>query len=512
MKRLIITGGILPVLVLTALVQPPVAAVPTRASAAPVTAFTAAATAMPIRLDINDPNLPVDTELDIAYTHAEAQSGPNAMGRASWLWPGDAVGTGLKQIRDNSGLPIPAELSSNGYPVQVNSAYPASARVKDSQSDETAPGMVMRTSSGERQAVAKAAYSPDGDVPDDEPTTTGDPGGLPGLPGLPALQGAEPAAADDQTSPLGQLAALVDAGSMSSVSDVTYGSSSVVATASSRISDLSMLGGLVTADAIRVTTTTTSTLAGATTTVVSRVSGLAVAGHPFSVGKDGVTAEGQGTGPIPGLPDNAVDALATLGLRFEIPKGTRTVKGSSAAMAIQGLRVTIDTAKLHAYLDQVPIDDVTGQFPPELSVWLGVAAHFAPELVLDLGNASTSTAALKPPTVCLTCGPKPPKAPATGGTPGLPGLPGAAPPPAALPPAAPLPAPGVVAAPVTADLAPVAAGLPPLASIPTLLILLGLLVAGALGWGMRRLGVLALAGTDACTHGLEIGVPDLRKA
>jgi len=488
------------------------------ASAPQVTSFTATATAMPIRIDFNDPNLPVDVELDLAYTSAQAETGPTGRGRASWLWPGDAVGTGLKQIADNSGLPIPPELSKGGYPVQVNSSYPATNQTADSQADETAPGMVMRTGSGAHQVLSKAAYSPDGDVPTDEPAPAEGTGGLPGLPGLPGGPATtSTAAAEDDEPPLGQFAALVDAGAMTSVSSVSYGGRSVVAFGSSRITDLSLVGGLITADGVRVTTTTTSTLTGAKTTSKARWVGLAIAGHPFTVGKDGVQAEGQDSGPIPGLPDDAAAAMAQLGVAFELPKGTRSVSGSDAAMAIQGLHVTIDTRKLHAYLEQVPVDDVLNQFPPELqdlTKWIGAAAHLAPTIEIYLGNASTRTLALKAPTFCMTCQPAPPTPTVPGGTPvGTPGapvssLPGA--PPLGAPPV-PL-APGALTAPVDAAIQPVAAGLPPLGSVPGLLILVGLVVAGALGWGFQRIGALALGGAAACNHGLETGVPDLRKA
>jgi len=375
---------------------------------------------------------------------------------------------------------------------------------------------VMRSSSGAHQVLSKAAYSPDGDVPDDEPAPAEGEGGLPGLPGLPSDTSTTSAAEDDEP-PLGQLAALVDAGSMTSVSSVSYGGGSVVAFGSSRITDLSMVGGLITADAVRVTTTTTSTLNGARTTVKARWLGFAIAGHPFTVSKDGVQAEGQNSGPIPGLPDDAAAALAQLGVSFEVPQGTRSVSGSDAAMAMQGLHVTIDTRKLHSYLEQVPVDDILNQFPEEmqaLTKWIGAAAHLAPTIEIYLGNTSTRTLALKAPTFCLTCQPTPPAPTVPGGTPvGTPGAPVGSLPGAPPLGAAPVPlAPGAPAPVVDAAVQPVAAGLPPLDSVPGLLILLGLVVAGALGWGFQRIGALALGGAAACNHGLETGTPDLRKA
>jgi hypothetical protein len=40
----------------------------------------------------------------------------------------------------------------------------------------------------------------------------------------------------------------------------------------------------------------------------------------------------------------------------------------------------------------------------------------------------------------------------------------------------------------------------------------GLLAAGAVGWYLRRVGLLAIGGTSSCDDGLPAGIPDLRKA
>ena len=57
-----------------------------------------------------------------------------------------------------------------------------------------------------------------------------------------------------------------------------------------------------------------------------------------------------------------------------------------------------------------------------------------------------------------------------------------------------------------------AAGLPPLASIPGALLVGGVALAAAAGTWLRKIGVLALGGAATCTHGLDSGLPDLRKA
>jgi hypothetical protein len=59
--------------------------------------------------------------------------------------------------------------------------------------------------------------------------------------------------------------------------------------------------------------------------------------------------------------------------------------------------------------------------------------------------------------------------------------------------------------------AALASGLPPLFSIPTLLMVLAFGGALAAGSYVRRIGALALGGGTACPHGLDSGLPDLRK-
>ena len=85
-----------------------------------------AASATPVKIEIYEPTIPIpavpQAEFDLGYTKVKADSAARK-GRASWLWPGDAVGEGLKTFFDQLGLP--PQLGENGYPVQVNSQYPS---------------------------------------------------------------------------------------------------------------------------------------------------------------------------------------------------------------------------------------------------------------------------------------------------------------------------------------------------------------------------------------------------
>jgi hypothetical protein len=60
--------------------------------------------------------------------------------------------------------------------------------------------------------------------------------------------------------------------------------------------------------------------------------------------------------------------------------------------------------------------------------------------------------------------------------------------------------------------APMGAGLPPLFSIPGLLLVGAIAAATVAGSYFRKLGLAALGGGAPCPHGLDSGLPDLRKA
>jgi hypothetical protein len=60
--------------------------------------------------------------------------------------------------------------------------------------------------------------------------------------------------------------------------------------------------------------------------------------------------------------------------------------------------------------------------------------------------------------------------------------------------------------------AALASGLPPLGSIPFWAFVLGAVGATVMGVYAKRLGAAAMGAGGACSHGLDTGLPDLRKA
>ena len=509
--------------------------------------YSLATISTPIRVELYESLVPIPStpqfEVNVGYTKAVTSSGPASKGRSSWLWPGDPVGEGLKTFGEMLGLP--PQLTEDGYQVQVNSEYPGDA---GSQKDEQFPGAVMRTSADEEQTISKAGYSSTGDVKDgkkkDADGDGGEGGGAPGLPELPGLPGLADGlktlsggktaksltvAEDDPGMPgLEALADVVSAGGVQSMSKTEYGAGdSVTATGISRIGDLELLGGVITAESVKVMSTTTSTLTTSKSTNDVQVGGLAIGGVPFGFGSDGAVVGGQKQ-EIPGLPDEADEALAQLGVSFKLPTATKSQEGGSGEQSVRGLTVEIDFATLRNQLDTAPVDSVLGEIaknlPEEagpLKGLIGAPTQARPRIVIVLGDVTTEASTVEgfefeAPTV-----PTEPPALESGdgagdGAGSVGDLGGGAPTSGGD---VPVTAGGDISGEVPAGdgaveagFQPQGAGLPPLGSIPGALMIGGLALAGVLGWWMQKMGGLVLGGATACAHGLASGIPDLRKA
>jgi hypothetical protein len=328
------------------------------------------------------------------------------------------------------------------------------------------------------------------------------------------------------------LSALVDLGGYVSTTRSTVTDDEIVTTARASLGDVRLLGGLVTISGIHATARSSSDGRTGVPTGRARFGTLTIAGQEFAWGPEGFTAVGQ-AGAIPGLPDEAGAALAQLGITLTLPQPERMVTGDKATTSLAALQVEIDTAVLAPVLSQIPLATLLKEvpFPPEAAILkslIGALPNLAPRVVLTLGNAESKVDTVQgialpglPSSDAST--PETPETPADDGddedaAPGAGGGGGTAGTAAGTVPAttaagAPSAA-GSAGAPA-GDLpatAPVAAGLPPLFSIPGLLLLGGLALAGVAGSYLRRLGAAALGGGASCSHGLDSGLPDLRKA
>ncbi len=302
---------------------------------------------------------------------------------------------------------------------------------------------------------------------------------------------------------------------MSSISRSVTKGDVIRSSATSSISGLSLLAGLIDADSVKVASVATSDGAKGTTDGTARVVGLSIAGNQFTLDRSGVHPAGPQV-PVPGLPADPAKALEQLGVSFVLPKGERTTQGSDAQITLQGLQIVIDTQVLRSKLDTIPFDEIVNVVPDQagkLKSALGAAVHVAPRLVITAGGAaadvSTVPAITFPDLSGLSAGAGGVGATAGGGAAATTGGASAT---SGAPPAGGASAGAADPATTSVQTRNAAAGLPPLASVPGALMVGGLLLASGLGWWLQRLGAFVIGGAGSCSHGLETGVPDLRKA
>lgn len=500
---------------------PATAAVDQSTGGTPYGGFTTSAEATPLRIELYEPTIPIpanpQVELNYSYTQVSGSSGPDSTARASALWPGESVGTGLPAIFQTQGIP-PTLLGKDGYPVQVNAQYPGQP---NSGSQEPLPGQVDRVSASNQQASARAGYSSSGQVAGDSSANSISSalsqlqsGNLGALGSLLSPGSTSPGAG---SNPLGVLSALISVSGMSSSSVTDYSDpATVTATGTSQIGDLELLGGLVKLEGFTTSSASTSSLSGAAAVQKVTYGGLTIQGQAFKVTADGIEAAGS-TKPSPD-PSQATAALAKYGISLTFPKPTQTASGSTVSAAAQGVTLTIDTAPIVTMLqlNKIPLSSITNQFPAsadQLKQLLVAALTAHPKIVLKLGNVDSSAQTIG----AVSLGG--PGGGAAGGvagglTSGSTGSAGSSGVPAGSgvsgTPAGGSAATGATTTPIQKTAA--LPGLPPLGSVPSLLILGGLIIAAGLGWFFRAAALTALGAGSTCTHGLVTGLPDLRKA
>jgi hypothetical protein len=496
--------------------------------------FATVSRATPVHVELYEPTIPIpaspQAELSFGYSMVEADSS-TSLGRASYLWPGDAVGEGYKTIIESLGFPpqISGPLAGDGYPFQVN----AGSTGQSSSKDEPFPGMVMRARSSDDRTTAQTGYSTNCQVEDghrQKDSGDGDDSpALPSLPGVPPPPGPSPdasstsgqrddgatrARAESSCRIPAQLAALVDFGGYISTSDFADTGSVVTATSRTALTDVELLGGVITVSDVHAGAVALSNGEKGTPRGRSGYGTLAIAGQEFTVGPDGVDAAGHAQ-KLPGLPDQPAEALKSLGVTITAPQPKARQHGDQATTDVAALVVTIDSAKLRHRLDAIPFDDLVDQVPDEageLKKVLGAAVYLAPKFVITLGAAESGVDTVQG--ISIPTLPTTGAGTATGGSPGTGG--GTTASVSGSPPASSAPAtsPGSGTAPAAdgnLQAEPTAAGLPPLYSLPGVLLLGGIALASVAGSYLRRIGVLALGGAGSCSHGLDRGLPDLRK-
>lgn len=497
--------------------------------------YSALTTATPVYVEIYEPTIPIpatpQAELQFGYSKVVADSS-SSRGRASFLWPGDTVGEGAKTVVENLGLPseVSEPIAEQGYPVQVNSGYPSGTA---SEANEPFPGAVMSTGAAEKTTYAQTGYTTTCDTTGGEGDDEGgsDLPELPvSIPGLDTLLGtssersaittrssARSAAADESETECqipAQLAALVSFGGFKAYSYAERTAGEINGVSRAAVGDISFYGGVVTMSGVRAKVTSTSD--GTTPSGQGKASygGVNIAGQEFSIGPEGVEGGGQSTS-IPGLPDEPEAALAELGLTITVPEPVYEVDGKEVKSVVEGLIVEIDTKTLTDTLRTLPLQDLLDQLPEEtkdLKKVLQAGINLSPRIVLHLGRATSKVETADPidiPDIVPDNDPEGEETTDDGDTSGdatkSAGTGGVT-----SPTTTPV-ATGTGTAEAALPSAALASGLPDLFSIPGLLMVGAIAGACVAGSYVRRMGALALGGGGACSHGLDSGLPDLRK-
>jgi uncharacterized membrane protein len=352
-------------------------AVPAKAQAAGLGGYTLTAQAAPIALQIFEPVIPIPAEpqleLNLSYSRAGLSSGPSGRALSSLAWPGDAVGYGLPQLLQN-----PAAT----YPVKVEATSPAGP--KDGK-QEPLPGTGM-TAHAEGESVEAAAYL-----------------AKPAMPTLPTL-------------PLPGVSlpsVLVSMEAFSSQSKTVVSGDKASATSYATAGSISLLGGLIKVDGLRTDAEAVSDGSRGTTTGVVSWTSVTLVGQTIAANQDGVKSP-IGVTALPKLPAALTKKLADLGLSIDLPKLTKTAKGTGATVTGQGMTITLDTAVLRKKLGlKVLLDPLLALIPADLRTQLTPLLNITPKIVFILGTATSQATA----TPAFEAGPPPP-ASNTGGSTG----------------------------------------------------------------------------------------------
>lgn len=468
--------------------------------------YSGTAQAEAIRIEIFEPVIPIPAtpQIDggIAYTKASTDTGPVSRGTASYLWPGDVVGDGFNQLVGNE---------KAQYPIQVNSRYPATQGAPAKNTAQLTEGNGMTTSTDGFNTKATTTglgiSGPNTDL------LSGIGQGLQNLPGMGGKSSASPTKVPDLPVPVGPLlAGLATVQNVKSISTVAVGAKSVTSSAQTYLSEVTLLGGLITIDGMKTKATTVSDGKKATTTGSIDAGVVKIAGMDLGLSGSGLELGGSSV-KLPAVPDSVMKVLEKIGISFRFAPTSRKVDGAGGSLASAGLEVTIDTQPLKSALNLGglvgPLQDLIQKIP-KLGSQIAPLLGLGPKIVFRIADVQTAATAAP-----AYSGPLPSVPPpggnvggggggsVNGGGAGVPINPGTGGFPSQNP-----TGPTGTTSPVTQ---PASFALPGLGTIPRLIILGALVLAGVFGWLFRSVGGFILGGGRNCAYGLSTGVPDLRK-
>jgi hypothetical protein len=319
----------------------------------------------------------------------------------------------------------------------------------------------------------------------------------------------------DLPVPVGKtLAGIATVENVKSESSTTLGDKTFTASAHAVASNIELLGGLISIKGVDMSATTVSDGKKATNTGHATVGGIGIAKQIISLDDKGLNIAGA-TIKLPGLPDLLANALDKIGISIKTVQTTHAVDGAGGSFTAKGLVITVDTKPLKSALS-APfgiLADIIARLPQQAADQLGPLVNIAPKIVITVGDVSTSASAAPAFDDGSLGGGPITGGGAIGGTGGT-GDTGTGSGGGDLGSSGTGNLPGGGNAPAGTSTNPVQQAsykLPGLGAVPRMLILGGLILAGALGWAMRVAGGFVIGSSRNCAYGLTTGVPDLRK-
>jgi hypothetical protein len=289
--------------------------------------FTVSALAEAISAQYEQPNFPLPAtpslEFDEGYSATSDNFGPTGTATASTLYPGQVVANAGPELSLLvPGVPLPAAPT---WPLQAATEYP---QTPNSASTDL-PGVNMDALSSSNGNNATATIGNDA-------ATAGSSGG-----------DATQLAPSGTGNPLAGSSSLVGIGAMSATSSSQAPSSTATAEATATVGGISMLGGFISIGSITTTATATSDGTTGKVTGSTQVQNVSIAGEPISITSNGIqvlTEQG------PAFPIAALNTLLKeLGITIAVTNATDKVSGPSASRELDGLEIqinldTLDTA------------------------------------------------------------------------------------------------------------------------------------------------------------------------
>lgn len=303
--------------------------------------------------DPGDPH----AEANEAFSRANLSTGPDARALASSVWPGTLLGDGFGTITGEI-LGDPQD-----YPAEADARYPGGPETATGPSQ----GQLMRASAKGLDVVAQARSS-------------------------------------ESPSPNA-----VSYGSARSRAETTVVEDVAINRVDSAVSDVRLLEGLVSIDSVRTTLEARSDAATGATGGITEVTGLTIMGTGYTVDQGGLRPVEEESGgetllDVPSTLPGAEELREQAGIEVRLVGHEETVDGAIAERAAGGLEIVVDSNKLRAVVDTLPLEEAISGLPEDLRSELAPVLRLSPRIVYVIAAGKVRAAASLPPEFDVSLG------------------------------------------------------------------------------------------------------------